>query len=46
MRIAQTVVDLVGGTPLVQLQRMADGLHARVVGKLEYFNPLASVRTG
>jgi cysteine synthase A len=44
MRIAQTVVDLVGGTPLVQLQRMADGLHARVVGKLEYFNPLASVK--
>jgi cysteine synthase A len=44
MRIAETVVDLVGNTPLVELQRMADGLPARVVGKLEFFNPLASVK--
>jgi cysteine synthase A len=44
MRIAETVVDLVGNTPLVRLQHMAKGLPGRVVGKLEFFNPLASVK--
>ena len=44
MRIAETVVELVGGTPLVQLNRAAEGLPGRVVAKLEYFNPLSSVK--
>ncbi len=34
----------VGGTPLVQLNRMAAGLPARIFAKLEFFNPLGSVK--
>jgi cystathionine beta-synthase len=39
-----TILDLVGGTPLVQLQRLTRGLPARVVAKLEYLNPGGSVK--
>ncbi len=39
-----TVLDLVGGTPLVQLQRITRGLPARIVAKLEYLNPGGSVK--
>lgn len=34
----------VGGTPLVELRRLAGGLPGRVVGKLEMRNPCASVK--
>ena len=33
-----------GGTPLVWLARIADGLDAQVCAKLEYFNPGGSVK--
>lgn len=33
-----------GGTPLVWLARIGDGLDAQVCGKLEYFNPGGSVK--
>src|SRR5579864_6579749 len=39
-----TVLDLVGHTPLVRLQRMTRGLPAQVVAKLEYLNPGGSVK--
>ena len=39
-----TVLDLVGDTPLVQLQRITRGLPARIVAKLEYLNPGGSVK--
>ncbi|MGH2986493.1 MAG: cysteine synthase A [Solirubrobacterales bacterium] len=35
---------VVGDTPLVQLRRMAEGLDAEVVAKLEYLNPGGSVK--
>jgi len=38
------IVSTVGGTPLVRLGRIADGLHAEIYAKLEYFNPLGSVK--
>ena len=44
MRIADSVLDLVGNTPLVRINRLAEGCHAQVVGKLEFYAPGASVK--
>ena len=44
MKIANSMTDLVGNTPLVRLNRMAQDCLAEVVVKLEFFNPLASVK--
>ncbi len=44
MRIANNITELVGNTPLVRLNRMATGLEAEIAVKLEYFNPLSSVK--
>ena len=42
--IAKSVTELVGGTPLVALSRIGAGLPARLVAKLESFNPASSVK--
>ena len=39
-----SVVDLVGNTPLVRLHKVAEGLPATVLAKVEYFNPGGSVK--
>ncbi len=44
MRIAENVTELVGNTPLVRMPRLAKGLQADVVAKLESFNPCSSVK--
>ena len=44
MKIADSVLDLVGNTPLVRINRLAEGCHAQVVGKLEFYAPGASVK--
>ena len=44
MRIFNTVEGTMGRTPLVRLNRMGDHNAAQVLAKLEYFNPLGSVK--
>ena len=44
MRIANDVTELVGNTPLVRIQRLAEGAVADVVAKLEFYNPAHSVK--
>jgi len=41
---ATTVVELVGGTPLVRIRRIAPPAGVRIFAKLEYFNPGGSVK--
>ena len=42
--IFDDITRTVGGTPLVRLNRVTEGLEATVVAKLESFNPLGSVK--
>jgi cysteine synthase A len=42
--MADDITGLVGGTPLVRLSRIAEGLSADLVAKLESFNPCSSVK--
>ncbi|MBM6977716.1 cysteine synthase A [Intestinimonas butyriciproducens] len=42
MRIAHSILDLIGNTPLLALERYAPGAH--VLAKLESFNPLSSAK--
>ena len=44
MNIADNITELIGNTPLVQLNRLAEDLPGRVAVKLESFNPLSSVK--
>src|ERR687889_438209 len=42
--IYNNVTELVGGTPLVRLNRLAEGLPGNVAVKLEFYNPANSVK--
>src|ERR1700719_2505864 len=45
-RIYDTILETIGGTPLVRLHRQPalHGVKAEILAKLEFFNPLASVK--
>jgi len=43
-RIYEDITETIGNTPLVRLNRVTRGLGATVVAKLEFFNPLSSVK--
>jgi cysteine synthase A len=43
-RIYDDVTQLIGGTPLVRLNRLTEGLDATVAVKLEFYNPANSVK--
>lgn len=44
--IHNSITDTIGGTPLVRLPKLAEALNCRaeLIGKLEFFNPLGSVK--
>jgi cystathionine beta-synthase len=44
VRYAETLLDLVGNTPLVRLSKTTDGAKPLVLAKVEYFNPGGSVK--
>src|SRR5215203_5487573 len=44
MPVAANVLDLIGHTPLVRLDRVAAGLRVPVYGKCEFLNPGGSVK--
>ena len=44
MKYYAAIGSTIGSTPLVQLNRIAAGLPARIFAKLEFFNPLGSVK--
>ena len=39
-----SILDLIGNTPMVRLSRMTDGSSAEIIAKLESFNPMSSVK--
>jgi cysteine synthase A len=45
-RIFSNITETIGATPLVRLEKIADkyGVKAELLGKLEFFNPIASVK--
>ena len=44
MNIANSVTDLIGNTPLVRINRIAESAVATIAAKLEFFNPAHSVK--
>src|SRR5437868_5045917 len=45
-RIYDSITETIGDTPLVRLDKIAkaEGVNARILAKLEFFNPIASVK--
>ena len=44
VKYAETILDLVGNTPLVKLNRVTEGIEATMLVKVEYFNPGGSAK--
>jgi len=44
VRYHDSIIELVGNTPLVRLNRVTEGISATVLAKVEYFNPGGSVK--
>lgn len=44
MKVFQGISKTIGSTPLVRINKMSEGLDAEIYAKLEFFNPLGSVK--
>ncbi|MGB3828146.1 MAG: cystathionine beta-synthase [Ornithinimicrobium sp.] len=44
MRYAESIIDIVGNTPLVKLNHVTEGIEATVLAKIEYLNPGGSIK--
>ena len=44
MKIAENVLELIGNTPLVKINKMNENGYATVAAKLESFNPAGSLK--
>jgi hypothetical protein len=44
LKIGNSIVDVIGGTPLIKLNRLAEGLNATILLKLESMEPCNSVK--
>lgn len=44
MRYAESIIETIGGTPLVRLSKVTEGIAATVLAKVEFFNPGGSVK--
>ena len=43
-KIKESALELIGGTPILKLNRYGEGLEATILAKLEYLNPAGSVK--
>ena len=44
MKIFPSIINTIGATPLTRLNKITAGLEAEILAKLEFFNPLGSVK--
>lgn len=44
MKVAKNITELIGKTPLVQINKLNSGYSSKIYAKLEMFNPLSSVK--
>ncbi len=44
MNIAENITDLIGNTPLLRIKSLSETTGAEILGKMESFNPLSSVK--
>jgi cysteine synthase A len=44
VKIFNDITQTIGNTPLVKINRLSAGLNATILAKLEFFNPLSSVK--
>lgn len=44
MKVARNILDLIGHTPLLELNHVASGINARFIVKMEMFNPGGSIK--
>lgn len=43
-KLANNIIDTIGDTPLIKLNKIADGIKADIYIKCEWYNPLASIK--